>query len=157
MNGRTIVGVAGIATAAAVGISSAARRNDAGEITDAGSVSAFEVRVGDCFDDGAFENTEVQELPAVPCSQPHDNEIFATFDLQGEWPGAEGVEELAEDGCMERFEGAVGRSYEDSEIALTTIYPSEGSWSGRDDREVICVGFHMDLEKLTGSILRSGR
>ena len=58
---------------------------------------------------------------------------------------------------MERFPGAVGRSYEESEIALTTIYPSEGSWNGRDDREVICVGFHMDLEKLTGSILHSGR
>lgn len=93
MNGRTIVGVAGIATAAAVGISNAARRNDAGEITEAGAVSAFEVRVGDCFDDGAFENTEVQELPAIPCSQPHDNEIYATFDIPGEWPGVERIGE----------------------------------------------------------------
>jgi hypothetical protein len=26
-----------------------------------------------------------------------------------------------------------------------------------DDREVICVGFHLDLEKLTGSMLHSRR
>ncbi|MBM4183992.1 MAG: hypothetical protein FJ207_07165 [Gemmatimonadetes bacterium] len=157
MNGRTIVGVAGIATAAAVGISNAARRNDAGEITEAGAVSAFEVRVGDCFDDGAFENTEVQELPAIPCSQPHDNEIYATFDIPGEWPGVERIGELAGEGCLDRFAAAIGKAYEDSEIDLTTIYPTEGSWNQRSDREVICVAYHVDQEKLTGSVLGSGR
>jgi hypothetical protein len=112
--------------------------------------------VGDCFDDEAFASTEISEIPGVPCSQPHDNEIYATFDLPGEWPGDERVEELAYSGCFDRFEAAIGKSYEDSVIDYTTIYPSAGSWKQLDDREVICVGYHMEYEQLTGSILGSG-
>ena len=157
MEGRTILGIAGAAVAAAIGISTAAARNSAGEVTSAGAVSAFEVRIGDCFDDEAFENTEISEVPAVPCSQPPDNEGYATFDLTGEWPGVERVQELAHDGCLDRFVGAIGKSYEDSEIDFTTMYPTEGSWTERSDREVICVGYHMEYKELTTSVIGSGR
>ena len=157
LEGRSILGIAGAAVAAVIGITSAAQRNDAGEITAAGSVDAFEVRLGDCFDDEAFESSEISEIPAVPCAEPHDNEVYALFDIQGEWPGEERVEELAYEGCLERFAGAIGKTYEDSEIDYTVIYPTEGSWEQRDDREVVCVGFHMEYEKLTGSIRGSGR
>ena len=156
MEGRSILGIAGAAVAAVIGITTAAQRNDAGEITAAGSVGAFEVRIGDCFNDEAFENTEISDIPAVPCSEPHDNEVYAAFDITGEWPGAERVEELAYEGCLERFSAAIGKGYEDSVIDYTTIYPTEGSWKQRDDREVLCVGYHMEAEKLTGSIRGSG-
>ena len=156
LEGRSIVALAGAAVAAVIGISTAAERNAAGEITTAGAVDAFEVRVGDCFDDEAFANTEISEIPAVPCSEPHDNEIYATFDISGDWPGDERVEELAYEGCFERFAGAIGKSYEDSVIDYTTIYPTQGSWKQRDDREVICVAYHVEFEKLTGSIIGSG-
>ena len=156
MEGRSILGIAGAAVAAVIGITSAAQRNDAGEITAAGSVGAFEVRVGDCFNDEAFENTEISEISAVPCSEPHDNEVYAAFDITGEWPGDERVEQLAYEGCLERFAGAVGRSYEESVIDYTTIYPTQGSWNQRNDREVLCVGYHMEAEKLNGSIRGSG-
>lgn len=153
---RSPIAIVAAAVAAAIGISTAAQRNAAGEITSAGSVDAFEVRVGDCFDDGAFASSEIDEIPGVPCSEPHDNEIYATFDISGEWPGAERVEELAYEGCHTRFDDAIGKSYEDSVIDYTTIYPSQGSWKQLGDREVICVGYHMEFEKLTGSIIGSG-
>jgi hypothetical protein len=156
-DGRSILGIAGAAVATVIGITTVAERNSDGEITGAGAVSAFEMRVGDCFGDEAFENTEISEVPAVPCSQPHDNEVYATFDLSGEWPGSERVEELAHEGCLERFVGAIGKSYEDSEIDYTPIYPTEGSWTERNDREVVCVGYHMEYEELTGSIIGSRR
>jgi len=157
MEGRSIIGVVGAAIAAAIGITSMAERNAAGEITAAGSVDAFEVHVGDCFDDGAFYAAgEVNELPGIPCSEPHDNQIYALFDISGEWPGQERVDELAEEGCLERFAAAIGKSYEESVIAFMTITPSVESWKQVDDREVICVGYHMDEEKLTGTLLGSG-
>ena len=155
LEGRSIATIAGAAVAAVIGITTAAERNSAGEITTAGTLGAFEMRVGDCFDDEAFEATEISEVPAVPCSQPHDNEVYAVFDIVGEWPGDERVEELAHEGCYERFAGAIGKTYEDSVIDFTTLYPTEGSWTQRDDREVICVGYHMEYEKLTGSIVGS--
>jgi hypothetical protein len=155
LEGRSMFAAAGAVVAAIVGFNAAAERNAAGEITTAGAVGAFEVRVGDCFDDEVFENTEISEIPAVPCTQPHDNEVYATFDISGEWPGVERVEELAYEGCLERFAGAIGKGYEDSVIDYTTMYPTEGSWERVDDREVICIGYHMEFEKLTGTIIGS--
>lgn len=154
--GRNVLATAGVAVAAFLGISTMAQRNDAGEITAAGAVDAFEVRVGDCFDDEAFESEDISEVPGVPCADPHDNEIFALWDVAGEWPGDEAIEEMAYQGCYERFAEVIGKSYEESVIDYTVIYPSKGSWERLDDREVICVGYHMEFEKLTGTILGSG-
>lgn len=156
MEGRSIAAGLVAAVAAAIGITTAAERNAAGEITSAGAVDAFAVRVGDCFDDEAFASTEISEVPGVPCAQAHDNEVYAAFDISGEWPGDARVEELAYEGCFDRFAGAIGKSYEESVIDYTTIFPSEGSWKQRDDREVLCVAYHMEGEKLTGSVLASG-
>jgi hypothetical protein len=156
VEGRNIVAIVAAGVAAAIGITTAAERNEAGDITGAGTVDAFEVRVGDCFDDEAFASTEISEVPGVPCSDPHDNEVYATFDIAGEWPGEERVEELAYEGCHERFAGAIGKIYEESIIDYTPIYPSEGSWKQRDDREVLCVAYHMEFETLTGSVIGSG-
>ena len=157
LDGRNILATVGGVVAAVIGINTMAERNAAGEITTAGSVDAFEVQVGDCFDDEAFASTEISEVPAIPCAQPHDNEVYAAFDISGDkWPGDERVEELAYEGCLDRFAGVIGKSYEDSVIDYTVIYPSEGSWIQRADREVLCVGYHMEYEELTGSIIGSG-
>jgi hypothetical protein len=137
---------------------SPAERNDAGEIETAGSIDAFMLRVGDCFDDPTFDEDTLTDVPGVPCTTPHDNEVFAAFDLQGtSWPGDATANELADEGCMERFEGAIEATYEESVLVVTELTPSEASWNGRKDREVICVAYHMDLEKLTGSVLGSGK
>ncbi len=153
--GRNLLGGAAVAVAAALGFSAMAERNDAGQIVSAGAVDAFAVQVGDCFDDGAFAQSGVSELPGVPCSEPHDNEIYAVFDIEGDWPGDERIEEIAYEGCYDRFAAAIGRSYEDSVIEYTVIWPSKGSWKQMNDREVICVGYHMEFEKLTGTIIGS--
>ncbi len=61
-----------------------ADRDDSGAIVAEGALDAFQMRVGDCFDDGtvfAEENNEVDSVPGVPCSKPHDNEVYAVFDL----------------------------------------------------------------------------
>lgn len=77
-----------------------AERGDSGEIETAGSVDAFAIQVGDCFDDQSGFSDEVSDVPGVPCSVPHDNEVYATFDLeQGEWPGEDLLNELADRGA----------------------------------------------------------
>ncbi len=136
---------------------SAAERDDAGEIAVAGAVDAFSIRVGDCYDDEMFFADEVTEVPGIPCVEPHDNEVFALFDLSGvRYPGDERVLDLADAGCLERFAGYVGADYDESVLMITTLVPSEESWVGIDDREVVCVAYHMELEKLTGSVRATG-
>ena len=45
----------------------------------------------------------IGSLPGVPCSEPHDNEVFAVFDLEMEtFPGDE-MSQIAFDACVERF------------------------------------------------------
>ena len=128
-----------------------AERNEAGEIETAGSVDAFAIQIGDCFDDAS--SAEVTQVAGVPCAEPHDNEVFATFDLGApEWPGEEAVTKLGDTGCLKRFQPYVGTTYEKSVLMITTLTPTEGSWSQRDDREVVCVAYHMELEKLSGSV-----
>lgn len=132
-----------------------AERADTGEIESAGAVGAFSLRVGDCFDDPS--DLEVVRVPGVPCSEPHDNEIYAGFDLPGSaWPGDDVVSELAEAGCHERFQEAIGASYEESVLLYWPLTPTEGSWRSRKDREVLCAAYHLELEKLTQSVLGSG-
>lgn len=153
---KSLVPVAIVAVAAGVGLTRAAERGDDGAIVEAGALSAFEIQIGDCFDDEAFAAEEISEIPAIPCSQPHDNEVYATFDVTAEeFPGDEEIDWLASEGCYERFADAIGKSYEDSIIDFTTMYPSSGSWKN-GDREIVCIGFHMELEKLDATIIGSG-
>lgn len=155
--GKSIVPFAIVAVAAGVGLTRAAERGDDGAIVEAGTMSAFEIQVGDCFDDEAFSSDEISELPVIPCSQPHDNEVYATWDIAASvFPGDDDVDMMASEGCYERFESSIGKSYEESVIDFTTMYPSQGSWDN-GDREVVCIGYHMELEKLTTTVIASGR
>ena len=122
------------------------------------SADPFAMQVGACFNDTELGVNEVTEIPAVPCSVPHDNEVYAVFDLAaGPFPGASQVDAIAGQGCFERFEDAIGRSYDGSELAFLSMYPTEDSWTQIGDREVVCIAYHMAYEKLVGSVLGSGR
>jgi len=132
-----------------------AARDDTGAIAEAGAVSVFALRIGDCFDD--HEPGDVQRVAALPCDEAHDNEVFATFDLAAEtWLGDDEVTRLGTEGCNERFTGVIGSTYEESVLDFYPMTPTEGSWDDRDDREVVCVAYHMELEKLDRSVLGSG-
>jgi len=132
-----------------------ADRDSSGAIVAEGSLDAFQMRVGDCFDDGtAFvaENPEIGSVPGVPCSKPHDNEVYAVFDVgAASFPG-DGMADMAQGACMERFESFVGRDYESSSLDIAALYPSDESWHSQNDREVVCAVYDIDAKKLAGSV-----
>lgn len=128
-----------------------ADRDGSGAIIDEGSVDAFEVKIGDCFDDSkSFD--EISSLPGVPCSEPHDNEAYAVVELTlDRYPDGDGMGDMASDICLKRFEPFVGRDYETSALDIFTMYPTSESWA-QNDREVVCAVYSMDASKLTGSV-----
>ncbi len=133
-----------------------ADRDASGAIVSEGNLDAFSIRLGDCFNNtstlGTDESGEVSSLPGVPCSDPHDYEVFAVFDVDLEsFPGDEAMSDTAFQGCLARFQGFVGREYEESTLDITAMYPSDQSWSIQDDREVVCAVYDMNAGKLTGS------
>jgi len=133
-----------------------ADRDASGAIVDGGSLDAFNVQVGDCFDDSTSFSDEISSVPGVPCSEPHDNEAFAVFDFSIEnYLAEDAMYDLAYNSCMEQFESFVGKDYESSTLEITTMYPSSESWK-QNDREVICAVFDMNGEKLVGSAAGRG-
>ena len=136
-------------------------RDSNGAIVGGGTVDAFNVQVGDCFDDThLFDNElfddEVSSVPGVPCSEPHDNEAFAVFDVSIEnYLDEDAMYELSYDSCMKRFETFVGKDYESSALEITTMYPSAESWK-QNDREVVCAVFDVNANQLVGSAAGRG-
>ena len=60
------------------------KRDESGAIVESGNIDPFDLYVGDCYaenfapaDDEPFD---VSNVEAVPCSDPHNNEIIAKFD-----------------------------------------------------------------------------
>jgi len=134
------------------GAATDADRDGTGAIVDGGTVNAFQVRVGDCFDDVDSYDDEISSLPGVPCSKPHDNEAFAVFDVTvASYPEGEGMWDLAYNSCMERFDSFVGLDYESSSLDILTMYPTVESWQ-QNDREVVCAVYDMEENKLVGSV-----
>lgn len=127
-----------------------------GDGDNGGDQSVFSLPVGTCFDDQ--EDGEITSVPAVDCSAPHDNEVFALIDYteSDEYPGSDEMSEIGTDLCIEEFEAYVGLDYPSSELAVFAIYPTEASWND-GDREVICNLYDSDLDKLTGSMQGAAR
>lgn len=138
-------------------------RDEEGSISEEGDLSAFSMEVGDCFDDPDSltmgTNSTVFELPAVPCNQPHDNEVFALIDLEGDdddYPGQDAVLTEGQERCEAAFEDYVGVSFDESALSMDPyLFPTEQTWSA-GDREIVCALYAADLSKLSGSKADSG-
>ena len=114
-------------------------RDEAGEVVEGGQSDVFTVSVGDCLSE-AQSDGEVMDVPIVPCSEPHDAEIYHDFQVEGtEYPGDEEITRLADEGCLGAFEDFVGVPYDASKLEVTYYTPTEGSWNEVDDRLVSCM------------------
>ncbi len=149
-----------IVTYGVYGFANDADRDESGIIVSEGEIDAFAMRVGDCFDDSpelTDASIEVQDVAGLPCSEPHDNEVYAMFDVSLDaFPGDESMFDLSTDACLKRFKSFVGKSYDESILDLFAIYPTAESWSQVNDREVICAVYRVDYKKMTGSSKSSG-
>ena len=108
------------------------------------------MRVGDCFNDSSSllsDDEEFSNVPGVPYSEPHDNEVYEIFDVNvASYPEGDGMSELAFASCEERFESFVGKDYQSSSLAIMPLYPTLDSWNRLNDREVICGVYDMSKQ-----------
>ena len=147
-----------ILLAAAIGLAGACggdepTRDDSGSISETDDVTPNSLQVGDCFNDPDSSATEVSSLEAVPCDEPHDNEVFHVFDLEGDdYPGDDEVARLGTEGCEPELEAYVGAPPAEAGLAIVPVTPTEGSWNDSDDRTILCAAYNADGTPLTGSI-----
>ncbi len=150
----SLVGMAAFVAAAAAGA------------FDTGERSVYELAVGDCVDlsgsvdaDGSNDDTEVDELPIVDCSLPHDGEVYHLGEIErfDEYPGRRPVLANVELVCTGTvFTDYVGIDYVDSEFGLFTLSPTDESWP-LGDRGFICIATGAGGAPLVGSVRGSNR
>ncbi|AFR06267.1 septum formation family protein [Nocardiopsis alba ATCC BAA-2165] len=137
-----------------------------GTDSDTGNIGSnennvMELTVGDCFNESemnsALMSSEVQGIPLIDCSEPHDSEFFYSEILpEGDFPGTESVNASAEEACFgQPFTDFVGVEFAVSEIYASFLTPIEAGWEA-GDREILCYVMLPD-ETTTGTLEGAGR
>lgn len=107
--------------------------------------------IGDCFNDYQDATTD--------CALPHDNEVFSLVQHPAGtavgFPGDEELSGLADELCLESYEGYVGTSYDRSELWAMFYWPSQLGWE-QGQRTIVCA-VTADPGQLEGSVKGSGR
>ncbi len=131
-------------------------RDADGETLGAGQLSALTIDVGDCLE--LALNQEIETLAGIPCSTPHDAEVYHAFELRAdEYPGRSALAETAQGGCDQAFEPFVGLSAGQTSIYdVSFLHPSLESWNDLDNREIFCLMRTYDGAKKTGTARNSG-
>lgn len=132
-----------------------ATRDDDGQVVEGNdNTDVFTLQVGDCLNDATASET-VETIPTVPCSEPHDSEIYASIIMEGDtFPGSDAVIAEADAACLDAFAGFVGVEYADSQYYYSYYFPTEGSWAG-GDREILCT-IYDEAGQVTGSLQNIG-
>jgi hypothetical protein len=124
-----------VVLAATLGNLGRATRAPNGQINKSGTLSVFSLRVGDCFNLPSGLNG-VQAVTAIPCTQSHDAQVYAAFNLGGSTYPAN-VKQLANQGCAAR-KASVNTSAIPSSTSGYSFYPDQNAWSS-GSRNVQCV------------------
>jgi hypothetical protein len=135
------------------------RDAETGEVTEqVDNADVFAIRVGDCLNTADLDTTsEVSDVPVVPCSEPHDDEVYYAYTLaDGEFPGEDAIIADADATCIPEFATFVGLAYEESALDYWPMYPTAGSWEN-GDREVLCIAWDPSGAKLTGTLAGAAR
>ena len=131
----------------------ASRDTDA-QITSGGNLSAFSMYIGDCLISANLDD-QFSEVPAVPCTEPHDSEVMYIFDMPDGDYDEDAIEAAGDDQCAQEIAEYVGPNYDTvSSEGLEWSYftPTSESWDN-GDREVDCIAFTVSSEnELTSSV-----
>lgn len=115
------------------------------EATEDGTVSPFELEIGDCFNVEEDADSDVDELVKVELIDCEEEHLFEVFEFvnhpagdDDEYPGDEAIRDFAFEECELEFEDYVGVSYDDSTYYIAYLWPSDESWEA-GDREIVCT------------------
>jgi len=146
-----------VALGVAGAIHSASSDHSPGGSPSAASVSVFSLTAGECFDNPMGAST-VTEVSVMPCSQPHNAQIYATFTLHGssnfDYPGLGTVRQLATNGCNARINADLDKPKLTNLMSIRFIFPILGSWL-TGHRTVACMIVNPTADLRT-SLTRSG-
>jgi hypothetical protein len=108
----------------------------------------FQLHTGQCLNSSS---NGISGVHVLPCSQPHNGEVFGTFQVAGHrYPGSAALRRQASDGCVSRLSGYLNPQLSASSLSESYIYPDSGAWAA-GVRTVVCT-VHSMAGPLTGSV-----
>lgn len=123
------------------------------------SVDPFTLTTGDCFDNPTPTPGQTQTVNTVVqtlCTQPHNAQIFATFNVSGSplsYPGDAKMHSLASSGCSARVAASLDGAKLTDSMSIRFLYPLQGSWLG-GHRTISCIVYN-PTPTLRSSLLKS--
>lgn len=132
----TAIALAALATA---GCSTAGEASES-EKPGSADISVLTLEVGSCLNDVDQPIAqEMTEIPSVPCSDPHQSEVYAEVMVDDpSFPGVDAVAAFASEACEAEFGKFIGLPYDESTLSFHFYYPTQSSWAV-GDRSVFCV------------------
>ena len=134
---RLVLVLAAAAAAAGCNLLEPAR-DESGQVQKEANVGVTTVRTGDCIE--KLEEAEVvSNMRVVPCTTPHEGEVFHSFELPaGDYPGEEELRVAAEKQCDPAFGTFVGKPVDESKLTYYSYTPDKATWDS-GDRRARCV------------------
>jgi Septum formation/Domain of unknown function (DUF4190) len=130
----------GVIVAASIATNSTATRQSAtGKITHRGDLGVFALATGDCFDNPT-DTQDIESVTAIPCTQAHDSQVFAKFDLSGAdaaYPAPDALNKLADTGCNSRT-GSIDKPKTTADMTIRVLFPEQDAWAD-GQRTVSCL------------------
>ncbi|HEY3976603.1 MAG TPA: septum formation family protein [Streptosporangiaceae bacterium] len=140
-----------------VGVTSsgtATRQSSTGKITHRGDLGVFALAVGDCFDNPT-NTQDIESVTAIPCTQAHNSQVFAKFDLTGDdsnYPAQQDMTRLADGGCNSRT-SSIDKTRTTSDMDIRVLFPEQDAWAD-GQRTVSCLVVSSSAN-VTSSLLKS--
>jgi hypothetical protein len=117
----------------------ATRQSATGKITHRGDLGVFALATGDCFDNPT-NTKDIESVTAIPCTQAHDSQVFAKFDLSGDdsaYPAPDALTKMADTGCNSRT-GSIDKPKTNSHMTIRVLFPEQDAWAD-GQRTVSCL------------------
>ncbi|OMH27731.1 hypothetical protein BKD30_03610 [Tersicoccus phoenicis] len=114
-------------------------RDALGRVTETARTSAFALEVGDCT--GPIDPANnIETVDVIPCDRSHAFEVYAAHTMaEPTFPGMEEAGTVAERECRTAFADFVGVPNDQSTYTMLYLYPTQRSWRGQTDRQVLCL------------------
>ena len=140
--------IGGVLAAAAVGAGTFLLLGQVPLGSTSGSVLLQRVKVGDCFTE--TDGDVVSSLPELPCTQPHDGEVFYIYSMNpGAYPGDDQVQQSADAACSAQLPSYVGETAVDG-FDYGYLLPNREAWES-GDRAALCLLRSASGTKITGT------
>lgn len=137
------------------GSQDAPRDDQSGAVTQSSNIDIFSLKVGDCkMADGS--NSQVSDTDVVPCTDPHDEEVFYEFKMPDGTFDSTAVDTAAEQCYGQPFTDFVGVASDASTLEVYYLAPTQQTWDKLNDRLVQCI-ITDPAGKTTGSLKGAAR